>query len=673
MALDEQTEIKYLLSGCQSDISASELPALIDGMLSSAISEFDHIDPWLKLVSEKPSADLFDYLNSKINTGLSEAFASENIPQDYQNRISLLRAELIKENLEGIVIPLTDEFQGEYLAKSSRRLEWLTGFTGSAGIALVFQDKSFFFTDGRYILQAKKQLPKNDYTLFNSSQLSLENWFNNNLKPNIKIAFDPWLHTITWVKRIRSVIQQNNCELVSTPDNLIDRIWEDRPPPPVSPVQILNETFSGESVESKKKRIANNLKNESDVFVLVDPSSISWLANIRGNDIPFSPYVMSYALLHKDSHLEIFIDVRKIVPSVRKKLAEYVAIKPIKNFISELIKLGEKTKVVGIDPNTTPELVGTILKKAGAKVVNSKDPCELPKACKNTTEISGFHSAHKRDGLALTRFLYWLSKEAPKGKLTEITAAAKLESLRRKGKYYRGPSFPTISGSGENGAIIHYRATKNSDKELKLNSLYLVDSGGQYLDGTTDVTRTVVIGEPKEEMKDRFTRVLKGHISLASACFPKDTTGSQLDVLARLPLWEAGLDYDHGTGHGVGHYLSVHEGPHRISKTHSSVKLEPGMIISNEPGYYKEGDYGIRIENLVLVKIAEEVENSENKMLEFETLTLAPIDLSLVKVSTLSKEEKTWLNNYHQKVFDTYKDSLSRMEINWLSLATKAV
>ena len=674
MASDEQTEIEYLLSGCQSNISASELPALIDGMLSSAIGEIDHIDPWLKLVSENPSADLFNYLNSKINIGLSEKLDSENNPPDYQNRVSLLRAELIKENIEGIVIPLTDEFQGEYLAKSSRRLEWLTGFTGSAGIALVFQNESFFFTDGRYILQAEKQLPQNNYTLFNSSQVSLGNWFNNNLKPNTKIGFDPWLHTITWVKRIRSLMQKNNCELISTPDNLIDRIWKDRPPPPVSPVQILDKTFAGEAIESKRKRVANNLtKNESDVFVLVAPSSISWLANIRGNDIPFSPYVMCYALLHKNSQLEIFIDVRKIIPSVRKELADQVVIKPIKTFIPELLKLGKKSKVVEIDPNSTPELVRTILENAGAKIVTSKDPCELPKACKNTTEINGFHSAHKRDGLALTRFLYWLSREAPKGKITEITAAAKLESLRKNGKYYKGPSFPTISGSGANGAIIHYRATKASDKKLQLNSLYLVDSGGQYLDGTTDVTRTVAIGEPSEEMKDRFTRVLRGHISLASACFPENTTGSQLDVLARLSLWKVGLDYDHGTGHGVGHYLSVHEGPHRISKTYSSVKLEPGMIISNEPGYYKAGDYGIRIENLVLVKIAKEIDNSENKMLEFETLTLAPIDLSLVKVSELSKEEKTWINNYHRNVFNTYKDNLSRMELNWLSLATKAV
>lgn len=588
-------------------------------------------------------------------------------------RARRLREELKRRGLDGFLIPRADEHQGEYVPPHAERLRWLTGFSGSAGMAIVLLDKAAIFIDGRYTLQVRTQV---DVTVFEPKHLIEEppaRWIEQNLVKGAKLAYDPWLHTVDGVARLKAAAEKAGASLVPVDANPLDAVWADQPEPPATPVVPYPIEFAGEPAADKIRRIANGLMDDDvSAVVLTMPDSIAWAFNIRGSDVPHVPLALSFALLHEDGRADLFIDERKLGPDARAHLKPIAAVHPRGKLLSALDELGKSKATVLVDPTTCASAIHDRLKAAGADVVRGADPCELPKACKNEAEIRGTRAAHLRDGRALTKFLAWVGAEAPKGHVDEILAAQKLEAFRAETNELRDLSFDTISGSGANGAIVHYRVTTATNRLLERGELFLVDSGGQYLDGTTDVTRTIAVGEPSAEQRDRFTRVLKGHIAIATARFPEGTSGAQLDAFARMALWKAGLDYDHGTGHGVGAYLSVHEGPHRISKM-GGVPLKPGMIVSNEPGYYKAGAYGIRIENLLVVTPAAMVEGGERPMLGFETLTLAPIDLNCVERSLLTQEEADWLNAYHTRVREALTPGLDETALAWLKDATRAI
>jgi Xaa-Pro aminopeptidase len=446
----------------------------------------------------------------------------------------------------------------------------------------------------------------------------------------------------------------------------LDAIWKPRPKAAQAQIAVQDIKYAGKTHGEKRQMIASQLKEMGqDVLVLTQPDSIAWLLNIRGGDVPYNPFALSFALLRADASVDLYIDPWKLTAEVRQYFGNQIATHAPADFLPALAQLGGKK--VSVDAGMTAQKIVDALRDVNAQITFAEDPCQLPKACKNETEIKGMRTAHRRDGVALTRFLYWMAQQKP-AKLSEMIAAEMLEEIRGEYELFRGLSFPTIAGFGSNGAIVHYHANEKTNKKFKPNHLFLLDSGAQYQDGTTDVTRTIAIGKPTSEQRDRFTRVLKGHIALASAKFPRGTTGSQLDMLARQPLWEVGLDYDHGTGHGVGCYLSVHEGPQRISKIGNRVALQPGMVISNEPGYYKTGAYGIRIENLILVR-----PSKIKEYLEFETLTLAPIDRKLIDAKLLTKAEKTWINAYHARVYKELAKGMDRKEKAWLKAQTKKI
>jgi len=564
-----------------------------------------------------------------------------------------LRAALLQHELDGFILPVNDEFLGEYVPDSAKRLTWLTGFTGSAGIAVVLKDKAAFFTDGRYTLQAKTEVK--GFDLHNSGDMAPEKWIATQAAKGTVIGYDPKLHTLHSIRRYEREAKHITWQPV-TP-NPIDALWKDRPAPPASPVRIQPIEYTGESSADKRTRIAKDITTKgADAAMLTAPDSICWLLNIRGNDVPFTPFILCYALLAKSGKVTLYLDEPRVSSQVRAHLGNDVILKAPSALAGDLANFGKQH--VLYDPAGSPAWFYQQLKQASAEIIELADPCALPKACKNKAELEGMRQAHIRDGLAVTRFLHWLNVNTKP--LTEMDAAAKLEEFRKASPLYLEPSFTTIAGSGPNGAIVHYRVTPQTNRPLDKNSMLLLDSGGQYPDGTTDITRTIALGTPTAEMKDRFTRVLKGHIALARAVFPEGTAGSQLDALARQYLWQEKLDYDHGTGHGVGSYLSVHEGPQGISKRSGGVALMPGMILSNEPGYYKAGEYGIRIENLVVVKEMSSV--AGKRYFGFETITLVPIDMRLVEVSLLTTEEKAWLKDYHQRVFDAHAASLTPEE-----------
>ncbi|MEK9969303.1 MAG: M24 family metallopeptidase, partial [Ferrovibrio sp.] len=546
-------------------------------------------------------------------------------------RLAGLRSELKKHGLAGLILPLTDEYQSEYLPMRAQRLTWLTGFTGSAGTTIVLAEKAGVWSDGRYTLQLDAQV---DGALFDRLHISdnpSTDWLKTHLKTGERFAYDPWLHTEAAVKRLKDACASAGAELVAVEDNPLDTVWgADQPPPPLGPVRVQDQSLAGMSPMEKRTAIAETLKGTgADAVVLTLPESIAWLLNIRGSDVPHTPLPLSMAVVHSDGGVDLYIDGRKLDATVRQHLGD-VRLHEADAFPSALTVLGTAHKSVQVDPATAAVYVLQRLEQAGAKLIRAEDPCLLPKACKTAAELDGTRAAHRRDGAAVSKFLGWLDGHAVKGGVDEIMAAEKLQGFRRLSNDLRDLSFSTISGAGANGAIVHYRVTPETNRPLEPGNLYLVDSGGQYPDGTTDITRTVAIGEPSAEMRDRYTRVLKGHIALATAKFPEGTSGQQLDALARKPLWEIGLDYDHGTGHGVGAYLSVHEGPQRIAKLGSPVPLKPGMIISNEPGYYKTGAYGIRIENLVVVRVESEKAESGKRWFGFETITRAPFDRRLI-------------------------------------------
>src|SRR5712675_1399209 len=564
-------------------------------------------------------------------------------------RLSALREELARRKLSGFVVPRADQQQNEYVAPSEERLAWLTGFTGSAGLAIVLSRAAAVFVDGRYTLQAGKQVDPKAWRVEPLVDPPPETWLAKHLAAGDRLGFDPWLHTSAAAERLAAACAKAGAELVAVDSNPVDAIWTERPPPPLGPVSIHGTQYSGEVEAEKLERIRLEIARLGvDALVLSDSHAVAWSFNIRGADVSHTPLPLSYALVPKDGRPIVFIDHRKLSNSARDHLEQSADVEEPDALTPKLTELARGGASIALDSATAADALNRVISAAGGKPVRGNDPVSLLKAVKNLTEIEGTRIAHRRDAVALTRFLAWIDREAPSGALTEIDTVEALETFRRQTCALKDVSFPTIAGTGPNGAIVHYRVTRKSNRRIAPGDLLLIDSGAQYEDGTTDVTRTIAIGEPTDEMRDRFTRVLRGHIAIARAIFPDGTTGAQIDTLARQYLWQAGLDFEHGTGHGVGSYLSVHDGPARISKL-GTTPLKRGMILSNEPGYYKTDAYGIRIENLELV-VGTEIAAAEKPVNTFETLTLAPIDRSLINLNMLSGEELDWVNDYHARV-----------------------
>jgi Xaa-Pro aminopeptidase len=590
----------------------------------------------------------------------------------YADRLAALREQLKSEKLDGFVVPLTDEHMSEYVGSYAQRLQWLTGFKGSAGSAVVLPEQAAIFVDGRYTLQVRQQVSADDWSYQSVPETSVTDWLKDHAAKGARIGYDPWLHTRDWVKKAKEALASRGAQLVPVGENPIDKIWIDRPEASKAKLIVQPDEYAGRGAAEKRTDIAEWLeKHDADAAVLSALDSIAWAFNVRGQDVTHTPVALAYAIVNKDGTADLFVAGEKVGPDVRQHLGNGVRLHDRYAFEGALSEF--KGKTVAVDPERAVSAIFDALDKAGAKILPLRDPVVLPKALKNPVEVAGQKAAQTRDGAVIARFLRWIDEEAPKGDVDELKASDKLEGLRRQNPELRDLSFDSISGAGPNGAIVHYKSSEKTNRKLETGTLYLIDSGGQYVDGTTDITRTVPIGEPTDEMRDRFTRVLKGHIAVATAVFPKGTRGTQLDSFARRPLWDAGLDYAHGTGHGVGSFLAVHEGPQRIAPVTSSQSggdepLAAGMIISNEPGYYKTGEYGIRIENLVLV-VDVEIEGAEKEMLGFETLTFAPIDRRLIKKDMLSPQEVAWLNDYHRQVVETIGPNLSGSDREWLEKA----
>ncbi len=586
-------------------------------------------------------------------------------------RVAALRQELARRGLDGFVVPRADRQQNEYLPASEERLAWLTGFTGSAGAAIVLAERAAIFVDGRYTVQADAQVERAIFAIEHLVESPPDQWLETNLSAGAKLGYDPWLHTTEGAERLRKACANASAELVAVADNPIDALWTDRPAPPAAPVKLHDIKYAGENSADKLRRIqAEVAKARADMLVVSDAQNVAWAFNIRGGDIAHTPLTLAFACVPREGKPALYVDAVKLDNTVRAALVDIADLRAPDDLARDLAQMSGKT--VRLDQASAVDALTRLVSQHGGKPARGPDPITLMKAVKNHAEILGSRAAHKRDGAAVTRFLAWFAREAPTGKLTEIDAVAALESFRRETGLLKDVSFPTIAGAGPNGAIVHYRVTRESNRKIGMNELFLIDSGAQYEDGTTDVTRTVAVGEPTDEMRDRFTRVLKGHIAIATAEFPENVSGAQLDPLARVALWQAGLDFDHGTGHGVGSYLSVHEGPARLSKL-GHVALRRGMILSNEPGYYKTAAYGIRTENLVLVIAAPEPEGAEKPLNAFETLTLAPIDRTLVDTRMLTSKERHWLDSYHARVRDIIGPLVDDDTRGWLEQATRPV
>tara|TARA_B100000686_G_scaffold353260_1_gene458170 strand:+ start:8156 stop:9958 length:1803 start_codon:yes stop_codon:yes gene_type:complete len=590
-------------------------------------------------------------------------------------RINILKKILKKEELDGYIQPRADSFLGEYVPTSSARLEWLSGFSGSAGEFLILMNKSILFVDSRYTIQAQNETKGTNIKIYLYSNSSLQKWFQNNkIQKKLKIALDPWLYSYTQLKNLINFGNKNNIEFIKLKNNPIDLIWKlDRPIAPKTVMRKHLSKYSGIKTHTKINNISHILKlNNMDAYIISQPESLAWLLNIRGSDLEHTPIILFRAILFKNKKMLLFIDKERINFNTLKYLKSEIKtlkIFPENEIIKKISNVAKKGKNFWIDPKITPYIIAKSAHSKNNKVYKESCPIELEKSIKNNTEIRGSILSHIKDGVALCSFLYWINTTNYK-KLNELKAANKIDNLRKEQNNFVSTSFPTISGFSSNGAIIHYRVSEKSNKKFTKNGIYLCDSGGQYLEGTTDVTRTIIIGQPTNQMKKDFTIVLKAHIALASSKFPKGTSGNELDILARTPLWKNNMNYGHGTGHGVGSFLSVHEGPHRISKG-SFIPLQPGMITSNEPGFYKTRKYGIRIENLMLVK--KDKNYKANKMLSFKTLTLAPIDVKLIDANLLNKEETIWINNYHSKVYSEISNKVALNVKKWLKKACKRI
>lgn len=591
----------------------------------------------------------------------------------FHDRLQALRSSLKAQGLDGFLVPMADEYQNEYVAPYAKRIKFLTGFTGSAAFVIVLMDRAAFFTDSRYTLQAQEQLPTGLYTLFDTAKKTPIEWLEETLLSQMTLGFDPTLHTAKQIKRIEIAALKRNARLMPMIENPIDVLWIDKPPAPCAPIVAHDTTYAGKASITKRHELGDALQKKNlNATVITSPASVAWLLNVRGGDVPYTPLPLSTAILRADGSAEWFVEPRKVAPGLDRTLGTEITRHPQDDFPAALRRLGEAKARVLVDPDETSHATIALLREAGATLVQGSDPCLLPRACKNNTEIDGMRAAHRRDGAALVKLLAWLDQTAPQGGMTEIDVEEKLTELRATGTLYRGPSFATIAGSGPNGAIVHYRAQKDTCRTLDQGSFLLLDSGAQYLDGTTDVTRTIPIGEITPEMRERYTRVLKGHIAMASIRFPEGTSGAELDVLARQYLWEVGLDYGHGTGHGVGSYLGVHEGPQSLSRR-GTTALAPNMVLSNEPGFYKAKHYGIRLENLQYVVELFEISSPEMKMLGFEPLTLAPFDRRAIAVEILSQKEKAWLDAYHARVAKALRPQLDEVSAKWLTAATASL
>jgi Xaa-Pro aminopeptidase len=601
-------------------------------------------------------------------------FQTYEAPQsagDQGERLRQLRQLMVQLGVDALLVPRADEHQGEYVARSAERLAWLTGFTGSAGLAVVARSAAALLVDGRYLVQAPTQVDTRLFQVLQVPQAKLSDWLIATLKTAQIVGYDPWLHTQASITELGQALAPKGIKLKALAKNPVDRVWgRERPAPPKGAVLPHALAYAGKSGQQKLSELQTTLRREdADAVILTQPDSIAWLFNIRGSDVAHNPVPLAFAVVPAAGKAELFIDKAKIGREAREHLAGLVKISDPAGLERRLASLKKAGKRVRLDPNTAANWFFRKLRGGKGRVVRGVDPCVLPKARKNATEVRGARLAHQRDGAVMARFLAWLDREAGAGTVDEISAARQLEILRSETQALKDISFDTISGSGPNAAIVHYRVTTASNRKLQPGQLYLVDSGAQYLDGTTDITRTVAIGAPTGEMQQRFTLVLKGHIAIATARFPKGTRGVDLDPFARRALWEAGLDFEHGTGHGVGSYLSVHEGPQNISRR-GMTALEPGMILSNEPGYYKEGAYGIRIENLLLVEEAGLLDGGEREMMAFETLTLAPFDRALIVAALLSDQELAWLNAYHARVLKEIGPELGSTDRAWLAAAT---
>ncbi|KXG86027.1 aminopeptidase P family protein [Agrobacterium bohemicum] len=605
-----------------------------------------------------------------------QSFDNKSTPQFGKTRVEALRATFDTLGIDGFLVPRADEYQGEYVPESAERLAWLTGFTGSAGVVLVTRNEAIVFVDGRYTTQLATQV---DPSVFRGGDLvgaPPSKWLADNAPDGFRLGIDPWLHTGAELKRFEQALSEQGGSVVLLGANPLDPLWDGRPAEPLEPVTIQPDAVTGIPANMKITVIGEIVSGrKANAVLMTDPSSIAWTFNIRGNDVPHTPHPLARAIIYADGSADLFVDERKIGDEVKAHLAPLATLLPPADIEARLHAIASAAGRILADVDVTPVALTLSIKEAGGEVIEASDPVKLPRACKNTAELAGSAAAHVQDGAAMVEFLAWLDKQQP-GTLTEIKAVTALEAVRaRVGQTLQNPlkdiSFDTISGAGENAAIMHYRVTTDSDRPLNDGTMFLIDSGAQYINGTTDITRTVAIGNVPEEQKRFFTLVLKGFISISVARFPKGTRGCDLDPLARIALWKAGADYAHGTGHGVGSYLSVHEGPQRISRV-SQQELLPGMILSNEPGYYRPGAFGIRIENLIYVREAEAVDGGDLPMLSFETLTWCPVDRRLIVVSLLTGEELEWLNAYHAKVRDKLLPLISDEEVQqWLNAATE--
>ncbi|MDV3256532.1 MAG: aminopeptidase P family protein [Sphingomonas sp.] len=587
----------------------------------------------------------------------------------YADRLAALREQLKRDHLDGFVVPLTDEHMSEYVGSYAQRLAWLTGFQGSAGSAVVLPEEAAIFTDGRYTIQVRQQVSATEWSYQSVPETSVAQWLQENAPKGARIGYDPWLHTAEWVSQATRSLGARGAELVPVSRNPIDAVWADQPEPSKARLAVQPEEFAGRGSAEKRHEMADWLAREgADAAVLAALDSIAWTFNVRGTDVTHTPVALAFAIVNADGTADLFVASEKVGDDVRAHLGNGVRLHERSEFEPFLTSLSGK--LVAVDPERSVAAISQALEAGGARILARRDPAVLPKAVKNPVEIAGHKAAQARDGAAVSRFLRWIEEEGTSGGVDEMIAAGRLFELRKELGGLKDLSFDTISAFGPNGALPHYKGTEESNLPFAPGSLYLVDSGGQYQDGTTDITRTVPIGTPTDEMVDRFTRVLQGHIAIASAIFPRGVRGSQLDSFARRPLWEAGCDFAHGTGHGVGAFLAVHEGPQRIAPVGSSQSggdepLQPGMIISNEPGYYKPGEYGIRIENLVLV-VQKPVSGGDKETLGFETLTYVPIDKRLIDSSMLSDRELEWLNDYHAKVLAIIGPQLEGEDREWL-------
>ncbi|WP_372892771.1 aminopeptidase P family protein [Rhodosalinus sp.] len=593
-----------------------------------------------------------------------QTFEATSRPEQGPPRLRLLREEMARAGLDGFLVPRADAHQGEYVAPHDARLSWLTGFTGSAGFCAVLQEVAGVFVDGRYRVQVRQQVAE-DFTPVNWPETKLGPWLREQLPHGGAVGFDPWLHTVREIETLEDALDRSGVHLLPS-DNLVDRIWEDQPAPPAASVAAHPLEHAGERSAEKRARLGAELHAAGEAAaVLTLPDSICWLLNIRGGDVPRNPVAHGFAILHADGTVDLFMDAAKL-SGVRGRLGDGVRVAAPEDFASAL---GALEGQVRIDPASAPLAVLRALEAGAAEPLRGQDPCLLPKARKNAAERRGAEAAHLRDGAAMVEFLCWLDAQPP-GSVTEITAARRLEECRRANPELRDISFDTIAGAGEHGAIVHYRVTEETDRALAAGELFLVDSGGQYPDGTTDITRTVPIGPAGEEERAAYTRVLQGLITISRLRWPKGLAGRDLDALARMPLWLAGQDYAHGTGHGVGAYLSVHEGPQRLART-GEVALEPGMILSNEPGFYREGAYGIRLENLVIVEEAPALPGGTvDAMLRLQTLTHVPFDRRLIVTEMLTGPERAWLDAYHALCHRKLTERLGPAARAWLDAAT---